>query len=253
MTQPSLSRRKPTRPKYPTFDSLSPDTNEAVSIRQEQPQKQAQLVSSPTNELDAYSYSTLPETEYTHSIPITFSQHPTFSYSPISRRYTQIPPITNTIYSPSSNSSLPHLTRSISTSTIETASCCSTPGTITNSYEDGDCRMIANAEDCEGQIQDSRYEKQINTIINNSSVGRNNDYNSNDTTTTNTGNNTNDKTSNGSQRYGLSSYVSFPSLDCLVDDCWLDVKVEKKRESISFDLELEKYDEMIVGGVRFEY
>lgn len=112
--------------------------------------------------------------------------------------------------------------------------------------------MIANTEDCDGQIQDSRYEKQINTIINNSSVDRNNDYNSNDTTTTNTNNNTNDKTSNDSQRYGLYSYVSFPSLDCLVDDCWLDVKVEKKRESICFDLELEKYDEMIVGGVRFE-
>ncbi|CAG8600677.1 7466_t:CDS:2 [Paraglomus brasilianum] len=211
MTQPSLSRRKPTRPKYPTFDSLLPDTNEAVSIRQERPQKQTQLLSTPTNELDAYSYSTLPETEYTHSIPITFSQRPTFSYSPIPRRYsTQPSSITNTIYSPSLNSSLPHLTRSISTSTIETASCCSTPGTITNGYEDGSCNVIANDEDCEGgQIQDSRYEKQTNTIINNS--------------------------------------------NCLVDDCWLDVKVEKKRESINFDLELEEYDEMIVGGVRFEY
>ena len=107
--------------------------------------------------------------------------------------------------------------------------------------------MIANDEDCEGgQIQDSRYEKQTNTIINNSSVGSNNDYNnSNDNTA-------NNSTNNSSQKYGLYSYVSFPSLDCLVDDCWLDVKVEKKRESICFDLELEKYDEMIVGGVRFE-
>ena len=78
--------------------------------------------------------------------------------------------------------------------TVRRRETCSTPGTITNGYEDGNCSLIANVEDCEGgQIQNGRYEKQTDTIINNPSVGRNDDYNSNDTITTNINNDTNDK------------------------------------------------------------
>ncbi|CAG8629341.1 4280_t:CDS:1, partial [Scutellospora calospora] len=48
-----------------------------------------------------------------------------------------------------------------------------------------------------------------------------------------------------------SKYTSFPNLEHFTDECWTEVRVEK-RNSIS-ELEMESYDEMLVGGVRFQY
>ncbi|CAG8560542.1 6123_t:CDS:1 [Dentiscutata heterogama] len=48
-----------------------------------------------------------------------------------------------------------------------------------------------------------------------------------------------------------TEYTSFPNLDHFADECWTEVHVEK-RNSIS-ELEMESYDEMLVGGVRFQY
>ncbi|CAG8657739.1 9166_t:CDS:1, partial [Cetraspora pellucida] len=48
-----------------------------------------------------------------------------------------------------------------------------------------------------------------------------------------------------------TEYTSFPNLDHFVNESWTDVHVEK-RNSIS-ELEMESYDEMLVGNVRFQY
>lgn len=46
-------------------------------------------------------------------------------------------------------------------------------------------------------------------------------------------------------------YTSFPNLEKFSDECWTEIRVEKK-DSIS-DMEMESYDEMFVAGVRFQY
>ncbi|CAG8532203.1 10235_t:CDS:2 [Racocetra persica] len=48
-----------------------------------------------------------------------------------------------------------------------------------------------------------------------------------------------------------TEYTSFPNLDHFADECWTEVHAEK-RNSIS-ELEMESYDEMLVGNVRFQY
>ncbi|CAI2178199.1 12326_t:CDS:2 [Funneliformis geosporum] len=47
-------------------------------------------------------------------------------------------------------------------------------------------------------------------------------------------------------------YTSFPNLEKFADECWTEIRVEEKKE-ISTDIQMESYDEMLVGGVRFYY
>jgi len=51
-----------------------------------------------------------------------------------------------------------------------------------------------------------------------------------------------------------ADYVSFPSLDGTTGDVdvWTDVSIEMRRNSGS-ELEMERYDEMFVEGVRIQY
>jgi hypothetical protein len=46
-------------------------------------------------------------------------------------------------------------------------------------------------------------------------------------------------------------YTSFPNLEKFSDECWTEIRVEKK-DNIC-DMEMESYDEMFVAGVRFQY
>ncbi|CAG8600258.1 12494_t:CDS:2 [Funneliformis mosseae] len=47
-------------------------------------------------------------------------------------------------------------------------------------------------------------------------------------------------------------YTSFPNLEKFTDECWTAIRVEEKKD-VSIDIEMESYDEMLVGGVRFHY
>lgn len=45
-------------------------------------------------------------------------------------------------------------------------------------------------------------------------------------------------------------YTSFPNLEKFSDECWTEIRVEKCDPD---EIQLESYDEMFVGGVRFQY
>ncbi|CAG8485010.1 4489_t:CDS:1 [Diversispora eburnea] len=50
--------------------------------------------------------------------------------------------------------------------------------------------------------------------------------------------------------YSSMEYTSFPNLEKFSDEGWTEVRIEK------FDpheIQMESYDEMLVGGVRFQY
>lgn len=46
-------------------------------------------------------------------------------------------------------------------------------------------------------------------------------------------------------------YTSFPNLEKFADECWTEIRIE--RDNNTCDMEMESYDEMLVGGVRFQY
>jgi hypothetical protein len=46
-------------------------------------------------------------------------------------------------------------------------------------------------------------------------------------------------------------YTSFPNLEKFADECWTEIRIEK-RDNVC-DMEMESYDEMLVAGVRFQY
>lgn len=50
--------------------------------------------------------------------------------------------------------------------------------------------------------------------------------------------------------YSSMEYISFPNLENFSDECWTEVRIEKFDPD---EIQMESYDEMLVGGVRFQY